>query len=383
MIDELSTWRTIQVDFYQSEGTCCAEMAMVCLTDFEEYAKEHLSKATWDYYAAGADECCTRDDNLLAYKRIRLRPRILRDVSVCDTRTTVQGTEISFPVGIAPTAFHCLAWHEGEMATARATEAVNTCYITSTYSTCSVEEIAAAAPNGYRWFQLYVYRDRKLSESIIHRVEALGYKALVLTVDVPYTGKRRNDIRNQFKLPPHLKVKNFDGVFQEAAGPAGEEYGVPANTLDPSISWKDVYWLQSLTRLPIIIKGILTKEDAELAVEHGVQGIIVSNHGGRQLDGGPATIDALSEIVDTVQGRIEVYLDGGVRTGSDVLKAVALGAKCVFIGRPAVWGLAYKGEEGLKEVLHILNNEFRLSMALSGCRNVAEINRNLIQFSKL
>ncbi|CAB1347297.1 unnamed protein product [Coregonus sp. 'balchen'] len=310
---------------------------------FEEYAKEHLSKATWDYYAAGADECCTRDDNLLAYKRIRLRPRILRDVSMSDTRTTVQGTEISFPVGIAPTAFHCLAWHEGEMATAR-------------------------APNGYRWFQLYVYRDRKLSESIIHRVEALGYKALVLTVDVPYTGKRRNDIRNQFKLPPHLKVKNFDG---EAAGPAGEEYGVPANTLDPSISWKDVYWLQSLTRLPIIIKGILTKEDAELAVEHGVQGIIVSNHGGRQLDGGPAT------------GRIEVYLDGGIRTGSDVLKAVALGAKCVFIGRPAVWGLAYKGEEGLREVLHILNDEFRLSMALSGCRNVAEINRNLIQFSKL
>ncbi|XP_077947000.1 2-Hydroxyacid oxidase 2 isoform X5 [Gasterosteus aculeatus] len=290
------------------EGGRCAEMAMVCLTDFEAYAKEHLSKATWDYYAAGADECCTRDDNLLAYKRIRLRPRVLRDVSASDTRTTVQGTEISFPVGIAPTAFHCLAWHEGEVATARAAEALDTCYITSTYSTCSVEEIAAAAPGGYRWFQLYVYRDRKLSEQIVQRVEALGYKALVLTVDVPYTGKRRNDIRNQFKLPPHLKVKNFDGVFQ---------------------------------------------------------------------------IDALTEIVDTVQGRIEIYVDGGVRTGSDVLKALALGARCVFIGRPAVWGLAYKGEEGLREVLQILNDEFRLSMALSGCRNVAEINRNLIQLSRL
>uniref|UniRef100_A0A8C6TDM4 (S)-2-hydroxy-acid oxidase n=1 Tax=Neogobius melanostomus TaxID=47308 RepID=A0A8C6TDM4_9GOBI len=360
----------------------CAEMAMVCLTDFEEYAKEHLSKATWDYYAAGADECCTRDDNVLAYKRIRLRPRILRDVSVCDTRTTVQGTEISFPVGIAPTAFHCLAWPEGELATARATEALNTCYIASTYSTCSVEEIVAAAPRGFRWFQLYVYRDRKLSEHIVHRVEGLGYKALVLTVDVPYTGKRRNDIRNQFKLPPHLKVKNFDGIFQPAtAGP--EEYGIPANTLDPSISWQDIYWLQSITRLPIIIKGILTEEDAELAVQHGVQGIIVSNHGGRQLDGGPATIDAIAEIVDTVQGRIEVYMDGGIRTGSDVLKALALGAKCVFIGRPAIWGLAYKGEEGVREVLQILNDEFRLSMALSGCRNVDEINRSLIQCSKL
>uniref|UniRef100_A0A3Q4BV23 (S)-2-hydroxy-acid oxidase n=1 Tax=Mola mola TaxID=94237 RepID=A0A3Q4BV23_MOLML len=356
-------------------------MAMVCLTDFENYAKEHLSKAAWDYYAGGADEGCTRDDNLLAYKRIRLRPRILRDVSVSDTRTTVQGTQINFPIGIAPSAFQCLAWHEGEVATARATESLNTCYITSTYSTCSVEEIVAAAPDGYRWFQLYVYRDRKLTEQIVHRVEALGYKALVLTVDVPYTGKRRNNLRNQFKLPPHLKIKNLDGVSQETAGM--DEYGILVNTLDPSISWKDVNWLKSITRLPVIIKGVLTKEDAELAVEHGVQGIIVSNHGGRQLDGCLASIDALPEIVDTVQGRIEVYLDGGIRTGSDVLKSLALGAKCVFIGRPAVWGLAYKGEEGVKEVLQILNDEFRLSMALSGCRNVAEINRNLIQFSKL
>ncbi|XP_051567199.1 2-Hydroxyacid oxidase 2-like isoform X2 [Myxocyprinus asiaticus] len=359
----------------------CAEMTMVCLADFEEYAKQHLSKTTWDYYAAGADECCTRDDNLLAYKRIRLRPRILRDVSVSDTRTTVLGTEISFPAGIAPTAFHCLAWHEGELATARATEAVKTCYITSTYSTCSVEEICAAAPNGYHWFELYLCRDRKLSEQIVHRVEALGYKALVLTVDVPYTGKRRDDIRNRFKLPSHLRVKSFDGMFQQAG--SQEEYGTPANTLDPSISWKDVCWLQSLTQLPIIIKGILTKEDAELAIEHGVQGIIVSNHGGRQLDGGPATIDCLPEIVDTVQGRVEVYMDGGIRTGSDVLKAIALGARCVFIGRPAIWGLTYKGEEGVREVLQILHDEFRLSMTLSGCRNVAEINRNLIQFSRL
>ncbi|XP_078088818.1 2-Hydroxyacid oxidase 2 isoform X1 [Mustelus asterias] len=364
-----------------TSSLCDPEMSLVCLSDFEVYAKEHLPKTTWDYYAAGADECCTRDDNLMAYKRIRLRPRMLRDVSVTDTRATIQGMEISFPIGIAPTAFHCMAWHDGEMSTARAAEAMNTCYIASTYSTCSVEEISTAAPNGFRWFQLYVYRNRKLSEQLVHRVEAHGYKAIVLTVDVPYTGKRRNDIRNNFKLPPHLKVKNFDGIFEDHT--EAEVYGVPANSLDPSICWKDIYWLQSLTRLPIIIKGILTKEDAELAVEHGVQGIIVSNHGGRQLDGGPATIDALSEIVDTVQGRIEVYLDGGIRTGSDVLKALALGAKCVFIGRPVVWGLVYKGEEGVKEILQILNDEFRLSMALAGCRNISEINRNLIQFSKL
>ncbi|XP_068185147.1 2-Hydroxyacid oxidase 2-like [Antennarius striatus] len=353
-------------------------MAMVCLTDFEKYAEEHLSKTTWDYYSAGADECCTRDDNLLAYKRIRLRPRVLRDVSVSDTRTTVQGTEISFPVGISPTALHCLAWHEGETATARAAEALNTCYITSTLSTCSVEEIVAAAPNGYRWFQIYVYQDRKLTEKIVRRVEALGYKALVLTADMPYVGRRHNNIRNQFKLPPHLQFKNFNGLLQqETAG--HKKY----HTSDPSVTWKEVHWLQSITSLPIIIKGILTKEDAELAVEHGVQGIIVSNHGGRQLDGTLATIDALSEIVGVIKARIEVYLDGGIRTGSDVLKALALGAKCVFIGRPILWGLAYKGEEGVREVLQILKDEFRLAMTLSGCINVAEINRNLIQFSKL
>ncbi|XP_062906783.1 hydroxyacid oxidase 2 isoform X2 [Mobula hypostoma] len=338
-------------------------MPLVCLPDFEMYAKEHLPKAIWEFYAAGADECCTRDDNLMAFKRIRLRPRMLRDVSITDTRTTIQGTEISFPIGIAPTAFHCLAWHDGEMSTARAAEAMNTCYIASTYATCSAEEISAAAPNGFRWFQLYVYPNHELSEQLVHRVEACGYKAIVLTVDVPYTGKRRNDIRNNFKLPPHLKVKNFDGVFEETT--EDSLYGIPANSFDPSISWKDISWLRSLTRLPIIIKGILTKEDAELAVGHGVQGIIVSNHGGRQLDGGPATIDALSEIVKTVQGRVEIYLDGGIRTGSDVLKALALGARCVFIGRPVVWGLAYKGEEGVKEILQILNDEFRLSMALS------------------
>ncbi|XP_072901506.1 2-Hydroxyacid oxidase 2 isoform X2 [Hemitrygon akajei] len=313
--------------------------------------------------------------------RIRLRPRMLRDVSVTDTRTTIQGTEISFPIGIAPTAFHCMAWHDGEMSTARAAEAMNTCYIASTYATCSVEEISAAAPNGFHWFQLYVYPNHKLSEQLIHRAEACGYKAIVLTVDVPYAGKRRNDIRNNFKLPPHLKMKNFDGLSEETNDDG--LYEITARFLDPSISWKDISWLRSLTRLPIIIKGILTKEDAELAVRHGVQGIIVSNHGGRQLDGGPATIDALSEIVEAVQGRIEVYLDGGIRTGSDVLKALALGARCVFIGRPVVWGLAYKGEEGVKEILQILNAEFRLSMALSGCRNISEINRNLIQLSKL
>ncbi|XP_054858502.1 2-Hydroxyacid oxidase 2 isoform X2 [Eublepharis macularius] len=355
-------------------------MPLVCLSDFEAYAKKHLPKATWDYMASGADECCTRDDNLMAYKRIHLRPRMLRNVLAIDTRTTILGTEISFPVGIAPTGFHKLAWPDGEQSTAKAADAMNTCYIASTYATCSVEEIVAAAPAGFRWFQLYIHQKRSASEMLVRRAEALGFQALVLTVDVPYAGKRRDDIRNNFHLPQHMSVKNLEGVFEDKDR---SEYGLPANSMSPFLCWEDIHWLQSLTRLPIILKGILTREDAELAVRHGVQGIMVSNHGGRQLDGVLASIDALVEIKDAVQDKVELYLDGGVRTGSDVLKALALGATCVFIGRPALWGLAYKGEEGLKDVLQILKDEFRLSMALTGCRNVSEIGRHLVQFSRL
>ncbi|KAK1200150.1 HAOX2 oxidase, partial [Pygoscelis papua] len=331
-------------------------MAMVCLSDFEAYAKKYLPKIAWDFFAAGADDCSTRDENILAYKRIRFRPRMLRDVSVMDIRTKLLGTEISFPVGIAPTGFHQLAWPDGEKSTARAAKAMNTCYIASTYSTCTLEDISAAAPGGLRWFQLYIHRNRVVSQQLVQRAEALGFQGLVLTADLPYTGKRRDDVRNGFRLPPHMTLKNLEGAFEVCK----------MSLLDPSVTWNDIYWLRSLTHLPIVIKGILTKEDAELAVRHGVQGIIVSNHGGRQLDGGPATIDALVEVVEAVQGRVEVYLDGGIRKGSDVLKALALGAKCVFIGRPALWGLAYKGEEGLQDVLRILQDEFRLSMALAG-----------------
>ncbi|NXG11614.1 HAOX2 oxidase, partial [Sakesphorus luctuosus] len=348
-------------------------MAMVCLSDFEAYAKKYLPKLAWDYFAAGADDCKTRDENITAYKRIHFRPRMLRDVSVMDIRTKILGTEISFPVGIAPTGFHQLAWPDGEKSTARAAKAMNACYIASTYSTCTLEEISMAAPGGLRWFQLYIHRNRAVSQQLVQRAEALGFQALVLTADLPYTGKRRNDIRNGFRLPPHMKLKNLERDFEVCK----------MSLIDPSVTWNDIYWLQSLTHLPIIIKGILTKEDAELAVRHGVQGIIVSNHGGRQLDEGPATIDALAEVVEAVGGRVEVYLDGGIRKGSDVLKALALGAKCVFIGRPALWGLAYKGEEGLQDVLRILQDEFRLSMALAGCASVSEIGRHLVQFSRL
>ncbi|XP_009000241.1 2-Hydroxyacid oxidase 2 isoform X1 [Callithrix jacchus] len=352
------------------------EMSLVCLTDFQALAREHLSKSTRDYIEGGADDSVTRDDNVSAFKRIRLRPRYLRDVSEVDTRTTIQGEKISAPIGIAPTGFHCLVWPDGEMSTARAAQAAGVCYITSTVASCSLEDIVTAAPTGLRWFQFYVHPDRQLSKQLVHRVESLGFKALVITVDTPVCGNRRYDVQNQLRR--NLTLKDLQSPKKGNSLPYFQ-----MASISTSFCWNDLSWLQSITRLPIILKGILTREDAELAVKHNVQGIIVSNHGGRQLDEVLASIDALIEVVAAVKGKVEVYLDGGVRTGNDVLKALALGAKCVFLGRPILWGLTCKGEHGVKEVLNILTNEFHTSMALTGCRSVAEINRHLIQFSRL
>nr|XP_004319690.2 hydroxyacid oxidase 2 isoform X1 [Tursiops truncatus] len=359
----------------ESEGP---EMPLVCLRDFEAHAREQLSKSTWDFIEGGADECLTRDDNIAAFKKIRLRPRYLKDVSKVDTRTTIQGEEISTPICIAPTGFHCLAWPDGEMSTARAAQAAGICYITSTYASCSLEDIVATAPGGLRWFQLYVHPNRQLNKQLIQKVESLGFKALVITVDVPKIGNRRHNITNQVDLMKNLLLKDLGSPEKGNLMPY-----LQMSPIDSSICWDDLSWFQSMTRLPIILKGILTKEDAELAVKHNVHGIIVSNHGGRQLDEVPASIDALTEVVASVKGKIEVYLDGGIRTGNDVLKALALGAKCVFLGRPILWGLAYKGEHGVEEVLNILKNEFHTSMTLTGCRSVAEISRDLIQFSRM
>lgn len=353
-------------------------MPLACLTDFQALARERLSKSSWDYIDGGAGEGVTRDDNVAAFKKIQLRPRYLRDMSKVDISTTIQGEKISAPIGISPTGFHRLACTEGEMSTARAAQTTDVCYITSTYASCTLEEIVTAAPRGLRWFQLYVQPDRQLNKQMIRRAESLGFKALVITVDVPTLGNRRHDIRNQLDLKSNLLLKNLQSPQEERRMP-----NLQMTAIDPSISWDDLSWFQSLTQLPIILKGILTREDAELALKHNVQGIIVSNHGGRQLDEVSASIDALPEVIAAVKGKIEVYVDGGIRSGNDVLKALALGAKCVFIGRPILWGLACQGESGAEEVLNILKNEFRISMTLTGCRSVAEINRDLIQFSRL
>nr|XP_048698500.1 2-Hydroxyacid oxidase 1 isoform X3 [Caretta caretta] len=296
---------------------------------------------------------------------------MLRDVSVMDLSTAVLGQKISMPICVGATAMQSMAHVDGEAATARACRSLGTGMMLSSWATSTIEEVAQAAPDGLHWLQLYIYKDREVTRSLVQRAERAGYKGIFVTVDTPLLGKRFDDIRNKFQLPPHLRMKNFDTndlAFSSEKG-YGENSGLAvyvAQAIDPSIKWEDITWLRGLTSLPIVTKGILRADDAREAVKHGVNGILVSNHGARQLDGVPATIDVLPEIVEAVEGKAEVFLDGGVRKGTDVLKALALGAKAVFIGRPIIWGLVYQGEEGAKEVLQMLKEEFQLAMALSG-----------------
>ncbi|XP_019371758.1 PREDICTED: hydroxyacid oxidase 1 isoform X2 [Gavialis gangeticus] len=322
----------------------------VCIADFEQHAKEVLPKSVYDYYRSGADDQQTLADNVAAFSRLRLYPRMLRDVSVMDLSTCVLGQNVSMPICVGATAMQCMAHLDGETATARACRSMGTGMMLSSWATSSIEEVAEAAPDGLRWLQLYIYKDREVTKALVQRAEKAGYKGIFVTVDTPLLGKRFDDVRNRFQLPPYLRMKNFetnDLAFSSEKG-YGENSGLAvyvAQAIDPSIQWKDVKWLRGLTSLPIVAKGILRADDAKEAVKHGVNGILVSNHGARQLDGVPATIDVLPEIVEAVAGKVEVFLDGGVRKGTDVLKALALGAKAVFIGRPIIWGLVYQGVE--------------------------------------
>jgi len=287
---------------------------------------------------------------------------------------TLFGTRIDFPILIAPTAMHKMAHPDGEIATAKAAKEMGTIYTLSSLSTTSVEDVAKAS-NAPKWFQLYVLKERKVTEKLVRKVEAHGFTALCLTVDTPFLGRRENDIRNDFHLPSglNLKILEVDG----AALPTGLNNYV-AQQLDSSLDWNDLAWLRSITKLPVIVKGIHSPEDAILAINHGASGIIVSNHGARQLDTVPATIEMLPHIVKVVAGRIPVLLDGGIRRGTDVIKALALGAQAVFIGRPVLWGLAVSGEDGVKDVLRLLKEEFRIAMALCGCPTLSTIKRVLI-----
>ena len=347
------------------------------VADFEKLARERMEASAYDYYAGGANDERTVADNLRAFERLVIRPRVLTGVREVDTRATLLGLPLSLPVALAPTAFNRLGHPDGELAAARAAGAAGTLMCCSTIASSSLEEIAAAA-TGPLLFQLYVYRDRDVTRDLVRRAESAGYRALVLTVDTPRLGRRERDVRNRFALPANISICNLErygtpDALRWASSSTFTEY--VHRLLDDSLTWESVAWLRSITSLPILIKGILTAADAELCVEHGIAGIVVSNHGGRQLDGAIATMDALPEVVRQVNGRLPVVLDGGVRRGTDVFKALAVGASAVLIGRAYLWGLT-DGEAGVRKVLEIFRTELELAMALAGCGSIGSISQS-------
>lgn len=352
---------------------------VVNLFEYERLAKARLTPMAFDYYASGAMDEITVQANHRAYDTIFLRYRVLAGVGTRDTSTTVLGQRLAVPVLVAPTAFHCLAHPEGERATAQGAAAAGTVYVMSSLSNTLLEDVVPHA--GSRWFQLYVYKDRGVTRSLVERAEAAGYTALELTTDAPVWGQREADIRNHFHLPDGLTVRNLVGVGGGAMPEVCHESGLAAyaaSLLDDNLTWRDVEWLRSITRLPVLAKGIARGDDARHALDCGAAGVIVSNHGGRQLDTARPTIRALPEVVDAVAGRAEVLVDGGIRRGTDVLKALALGAKAVQVGRPILWALAVDGAAGVQHALDILRHEFDMAMALCGCRTVQEITADLI-----
>ena len=347
--------------------TTDARPALVNLRDFEAAARARLDPVYYDYFASGAQDELTVAANEAAFRRRTLIPRILRGCGPPRLETTVLGTAGSMPVLIAPTAFHRLACVDAEVATGRAAAAADVTMIAAMLSTVTIEEIAATGAK--LWFQLYVQPDLAFTEALVRRAEAAGCRALVVTVDSPALGRNERGDRNDFHdLPP--------GIFCANMGGDGHVRQV---VLSPEISWWHLDWLRGTTELPILLKGVLHPDDAEIAVERGVDGLIVSNHGGRQLDTTPATLDRLAVIADRVAGRVPLLLDGGVRRGTDVAKALALGAQAVGLGRPVLWGLAVAGAAGVGTMLELMRTELANALTLLGAGTPAELTRDQVE----
>lgn len=346
--------------------------------DFEALAREHLTQMAYDYYAGGAEDEITLRENREAFRRTFLKYRVLVDVAERDTSISVIGQALPFPVILAPTSMHMLAHPEGEKETARGASAAGALMTLSSISTVTMEDVAASAPGSPRWFQLYCYSERAVTEMLVKRAYEAGYTALVVTVDVPLLGRRERDFRNTFTLPEGVRFANFE-VMTTAPGEQGSALSSWVSTLQtPTLNWDDLAWLRSLAPMPMLLKGIVRADDARRALDLGVEGIWVSNHGGRQLDTAIASLDALPEIAAAVGEQTTIILDGGVRRGTDVLKAIALGADAVAVGRPQLWGLAADGSGGVRRVLEMLRDELSLAMALAGCRSITEITPDLV-----
>jgi isopentenyl diphosphate isomerase/L-lactate dehydrogenase-like FMN-dependent dehydrogenase len=333
--------------------------------DYEKLAAERLDPGAYGYFAGGANDELTLRDNVEAYRRWQLRPRVLVDVADPSTATTVLGQEVALPVLVAPVAFQRVAHPAGEVGMARAAAAAGTVMCLSTFATSTLQEVADTGAQ--RWFQLYVSKDEGLAADLISKATASGFGAIVLTVDTPVLGRRERDQRTGFTIPPELTVA--------ALGRGDVTPQIALHGMSASTTWADVERFASAARLPVVLKGVLTAEDARLACEHGAAAIVVSNHGGRQLDGVAATIDALPEVVEAVDGRIEVLVDGGIRRGTDVVKALALGARAVLAGRAPLWGLVIDGEAGATRILELLRVEIELALQLVGCCSPAEVTR--------
>lgn len=347
------------------------EWFAVALEDFEEVARQRLDAMTYAYVAGGAGDEISLRRNRAAFDALLLKPRVLRDVSRIDTTVELFGRTLLSPILLAPAAYHRLLHPDGELATARGAGAAGVPLVVSSLSNATVEEIAAVAAAPL-WFQLYVQTDRAFTRDLVQRAEAAGCEAICITVDTPVLGSRRREIRAGFRLPEGLDRANLRG--REGATAAHfDESGVYSAVLDAAMTWEAIDWVRGFARVPILLKGILAPEDALLAVEHGVDGIIVSNHGARNLDTTPATIEALPHVAAVVDGRLPVLLDGGVRRGTDVVKALALGARAVLIGRPYLWALAAAGPQGVETVVELLRTELVAAMALCGLPSLAAI----------
>jgi 4-hydroxymandelate oxidase len=350
------------------------------LFELEAAAREILPPVVWDYIAGGAEDESTVRENRDAFGRLKLRPRVLVDAGAPNLRTEVLGQPIALPVLLGPTSHQRMVHPEAELATARAAAAMGTIAVFGTGTHYSIEQIAAVT-DGSLWFQLYCVDSRAVTTRLIERAAAAGCTGLVLTVDGSYRTRRERDIRNRFRLPPEVELGTLVGVGLQdhLLQPGGAGMDAFIATLSPlPMTWADIAWLRSVTRLPIILKGIMTGEDAGMAVEHGVDAVIVSNHGGRQLDGALASVDALPEVVERVAGRLAVLVDGGIRRGTDVLKALAVGAKAVLIGRPYLWGLATGGEAGVRQVLELLHDEIGCALAQLGRPNITAIDHGMV-----
>ena len=348
------------------------EAELLNVHDYERAAEEALDPAAFGYFAGAANDEWTLRENRAAFDRWVLRPRMLVDVSEVTTATTVLGAEASMPLLVAPTAYQRMAHPEGELAMARGAAAAGTVMCLSTLATSTIEEVAEASGDGPRWFQLYWSPDRGVVRDVVERAEVAGFTALLLTVDLPELGRRERDLRTGFEIPEEIPVPIFLALAENvgAISPTDINWAV-----DRSLTWRDLEWLRSVSRLPVLVKGILTAEDAVLAVEAGAKGVVVSNHGGRQLDGVAAALDALPEVVEAVGDRGVVLMDSGVRRGTDVVKALALGAQAVLAGRAPLWGLAVDGPDGVQRVLELLREEIALALALCGCASPGAVTR--------